>query len=211
MKRQENTDLNTLKPLMLMIFTVLLAQGCSLFRDKPPEYLDSQDGQSLQVPDDLDDVRFVSPILITGQQLRMPSGDELNPGPPRAASTGGGDIDAFLAWSAEGVYLKVEDVPESVASRLAAVIEQAGMNMLEPAAVGTHRFAYTHERMDNRGFFEKMLFWRNEEEPDYSGTYRLRLEADRRDTRVFLLDETGGAVETGAAEHVLGIFMDRMD
>lgn len=203
--------LKTPRPQLLLMLVVLLLPACSLFGDKDPEYLGSVDGTPLQVPEDLDQVRPVRPIVINAQELRMPSGDELNPGPPRAAATGGGsDTNAFLAWSSAGVYLKVDDTPDSVARRLGFVIERAGMTVIERSGEGRHRFEYLHPYVDERGFFSKMLFWRDAEGPNYSGTYRTRLEADGGQTRVYLLNDDGSQVGTSAAEHILGMFMERL-
>jgi uncharacterized lipoprotein len=195
---------------MLMSLAALPLSACSLLGDKPPEYLTSQDGKPLQVPEDLDEPRRLNPVLINVGQMRLPSGDELNPAPPRTVSTAGRDANAFLAWSAEGVYLKVEDTPASVARRLGFVIERSGMNMLERGDGGAYRFEYVHPITDERGFFGKLLFWRDNDAPDYSGAYRTRVVEDDGQARVYLLYDSGRAANTASAEHILGIFMERL-
>jgi len=200
------------RPVLPLILAALSISACSWYKDKPPEYLASEEGAPLEVPDDLDDVRTVRPIFIRGDKTRMPSGDELNPGPPRAANTqGGGEPNAFLAWSANGVYLMVKDSQASVAGRLGPVIENSGMSMLESNVEGRYKFEYTHPpRKDDRGFFQKMLFWRGDDAPDYSGTYVTYLEEDGDKTRVYLMNDTGRSANTNAAQHILGIFMERL-
>lgn len=186
-------------------------QGCSLFRDKEPEYLQSVDGAPLQVPEDLDEIRYERPIAIRIDAMRLPAGDELNPGPPRAVSTGGrGDTNAFMAWSADGVYLMVKDTPDSVARRLRFAIQRSGMSLTQSGEAGDHEFEYVHIRIDERGFFEKMLFWRSDAGPNHSGVYRTRLEQDGDHTRVYLLSNAGRPADTSSAEHILGIFMERL-
>ena len=203
--------LRMLRPIASLLIAVFLMQACSLFREKPPEYLASEDGAPLKVPDDLDAVRYVRPIAIGVEEMRMPSGDELNPGPPKVVSTGGGgDTNAFMAWSASGVYLMVKDTPESVARRLRFAIQRSGMNLLERDDAGEYLFEYIHLRTDDRGFFQKMLFWRKNDGPNFSGTYRTRLEPNGEQTRVYLMYGTGRAAVTGAAEYILGIFMERL-
>jgi uncharacterized lipoprotein len=203
--------LKIIRPVLLLMIAALSMTACSLFKDKPPEYVDSEEGAPLKVPEDLDAVRPVRPIMISVGEMRMPAGDELNPGPPRAAVTaGGGEANAYLAWSAAGVYLKVDDTPDSVTRRLGIAIERTGMNVLELGDQGQHRFEYAHTLPDDRGFFERILFWRNDELPNYSGTYETRLEADGEETRVYLMFDAGGAANTRAAEHILGIFMERL-
>jgi uncharacterized lipoprotein len=198
------------RPVLLLIAATLTLQACSLWRDKEPEYLSSQEGKPLHVPEDLDEVQSVRPIVINVPEMRLPSGDELNPGPPRAAATGGGDTNAYLAWSAAGVYLKVDDTPDSVGRRLGFVIERSGMHAVERSQEGMHHFEYSHPHSGERGFFSRLLFWRDDPGPDYSGVYRTRLEADGDQTRVYLLHDDGSRVDTDAAEHILGMFMERL-
>ena len=86
----------------------------------------------LQVPADLDEPNYPRPLVISAPAMRIPTGDELNPGPPRVVNTAGrGDANAFMAWSAAGAYLKVLDSRESVSRRLGFAIERSGMRMLE--------------------------------------------------------------------------------
>lgn len=194
-----------------LFLALALVQACSWFGDKPPEYVESEDGQPLQVPEDLDEPQFQSPIAITAPELRMPAGDELNPGPPRVVATAGRtDTNAFMAWSAQGVYLMVRDTPDSVARRLGFAIERAGMRLIDKDPGGQHRFEYHHARTDERSFWRKMLFWTDGKGPNYSGIYRTRMEADGEGTRVYLLFDSGEAATTDSAEHVLGIFMERL-
>ena len=76
---------------------------------------------------------------------------------------------------------------------------------------GAHKFEYSHLRVPReKGFFEKMLFWRNDLGPDYSGTYQVVIQPDGEASRVYLKFETGSPANTNAAEHVLGIFMERL-
>lgn len=203
--------LNDLKCAVLLVACLVLAQACSWFGDKPPEYVESRDGKPVQVPEDLDAPQHRSPIAITHPGMRMPAGDELNPGPPRVVATAGrSDANAFLAWSAEGVYLMVKDTPDSVARRLGFAIERSGMKVLEKGAAGRHRFEFYHVVYDERSFWQKMAFWRSDSGPNYSGIYRTRVEADGEDARVYLMFDTGESATTDSAEHILGIFMERL-
>jgi uncharacterized lipoprotein len=193
---------------------VILSAGlpaCSWFKEKPPEYVDAPEGEPLQVPETLDPPRYYAPIVVTHPGLRKPSSDELNPGPPRVASTGGGgDANAFLSWSAEGAFLQVGDTTESVQRRLKFVIERSGMRILDGADPGQYRFEYVHLTTDDRSFWQKMAFWNRGKGPNYSGIYRTRVVGDGEQARVFLLFDDGSSATTDAAEHVLGIFMERL-
>jgi uncharacterized lipoprotein len=190
---------------------IALLQACSWFRDKPPEYVESADGVEIVVPEDLDMPQYQNPISILHPDMRMPAGDELNPGPPRVVSTAGrGDANAYMAWSARGVYLLVRDTPDSVSRRLGFTIDRAGMKTLESQTDGEHRFEYYHIRHDERSWWRKMAFWNDGKGPNYSGVYRTHVEADGEDSRVYLLFDNGDSATTNAAEHVLGIFMERL-
>jgi len=185
--------------------------ACSLFKDKPPEYMVSREAEPLEVPSDLDAPRYPAPLLISAPEMRMPSGDELNPGPPRTVTTAGrGKANAWIAWSAEGVYLAVADSPASVDRRLGYAIERTGMRPLETDGEASHRFEYVHVRYDERSFWQKLAFWNDGKGPDYTGTYRAQLVPNGVDTRVYLYLDSGAPAPTSAAEHILGIFMERL-
>ncbi|MEM1412541.1 MAG: hypothetical protein AAGH19_09295 [Pseudomonadota bacterium] len=185
--------------------------ACSWFKEKPPEYLESREAEPLRVPEDLDAPVYRTPLVISAPEMRMPAGDELNPGPPRAVSTGGrGDANAYIAWSAEGVYLSVADSPESVYRRLGFAIERTGMRPLPAADSGDQRFEYVHIRYDDRSFWQKLAFWNDGKGPDYSGVYQARVTSDGGDARVYLQLDSGAPADTSAAEHILGIFMERL-
>ena len=83
------------------------------------------------------------------------------------------------------------------------------MTMLERDDTGAHKFHYTQTFLNEQGFFSSMAFWRDKP-VDYSGVFMTKLKADGGDTRVFLLFGTGQAVDTAGAEHILGIFMERL-
>ncbi|MFT5138708.1 MAG: putative lipoprotein [Lysobacterales bacterium] len=203
---------NYLKSALLLLILTGLLQACGMFRDKDPEYLASEDGEPLVLPEGLDTPRPVTPIVIRIAEMRTPSGDELNPLPPRAATTaGGGEANTFIAWSASGAYLAVNDTPESVSRRMRFTIERSGMNLLERDDENGHQFEYFQQpQVLEKSFWGKIKFWSKDYAPNYSGSYRLRLEPDGDNTRVYLKTITGESTGTNAAEHVLGIFMERL-
>jgi len=200
-----------LTALALTLFVVL--SGCSMFGNNEPEYVDSEELAILKVPQGLDDPRGQTPVLISVPEMRMPAGDELEPRPPRVVSTAGKqDANAHMAWSAEGVYLLVKDTPDSVARRLRFAIDRSGMTMMaRDDALGGHKFHYSQPKTnEQKGFFSKMAFWRSDPFVDYSGTFLTNIRADGQDTRVYLLFGDGKFVDTTGAEHILGIFMERL-
>ena len=197
----------------MLFILITVSSGCSTFRDKDPEYLASAEVPPLKIPPGLDNPTGPSPVLISVPEMRMPAGDELDPMPPRVASTSGKqDANAYLAWSPQGAYLMVKDTPDSVARRLRFAIVNSGMEMLEKGDSGTYKFHYTQAPVVNdEGFFSRMAFWRDRPETiNYSGTFMTSLRPDGENTRVYLLFGNGEACDTAGSEHVLGIFMDRL-
>lgn len=195
------------------IISVLLVvlSGCSWFGKNEPEYVASVEHEPLKIPAGLDRPQGTSPpVIISSPGMRKPVGDELEPLPPLVVSTAGKqDANSYMAWSAEGVYLFVKDTPDSVARRLRFAIERSGMTLLKHDDSGSHKFQYKQVMRTDKGFFSRLAFWRSDP-VDYSGTFMTRLKADGENTRVYLLFGTGEAVDTAGAEHVLGIFMDRL-
>ena len=194
---------------MLVLLVVL--SGCSWIGKGEPEYVASVEHEPLKIPEGLDRPQGTTPpVMIASPNMRKPAGDELEPLPPRVASTAGKTAtDVFLAWSAEGAYLFVKDTPESVARRLRYAIENSGMTMLERDDSGSHKFHYKQKMPENEGVFSSMAFWRDQPK-DYSGTFMTRLQEDGEDTRVYLLFGNGETVDTAGTEHILGIFMERL-
>ena len=197
-----------LKVFVLVLLTVLTA--CSWFGKDKVEYLESEEGRPLKIPAGMNAPTGSQPIVISVAKLRMPAGDELKPMPPRVVSTSGThDSNTHMAWSAEGAYLFVNDTTESVARRLGFAIERSGMEMLEKDAGGAYKFQYNDDHTYKEGFFHKVMFWRHDPQ-NYTGTYRLGLEADGKNTRVYLYEASGRSAETQASERILGIFMERL-
>jgi hypothetical protein len=214
--RPENTEnfinmINSLRLAALALAMMAVLSGCSFFGNNEPEYMESIEAEPLTIPEGLDTPAGPRPVVITVPLLRMPAGDELEPMPPRVVSTAGKqDTNTYMAWSAEGAYLMVKDSPESVARRLRFAIVNSGMTMLEQDDTGAHKFHYTQTFLGkDEGFFSSMAFWRDKP-VDYSGVFMTKLKADGGNTRVFLLFGTGNAVDTAGAEHILGIFMERL-
>jgi len=194
----------------IMLILIAVLSGCSLFGENEPEYVASVEVETLKIPPGLDEPNGPAPVVISVPHMRMPQGDELEPRPPRVVSTAGKqDTNAYMAWSAEGVYLLVKDTPESVARRLRFAIENSGMTMLKRDDSGSHKFHYKQNMDTDEGFFSSMAFWRDNP-ADYSGTFMTSIKADGKNTRVYLLFGTGEAVDTTGAEHILGIFMERL-
>lgn len=205
------TRLFTRSTVIALVLSPVLG-GCSMFGNKEPEYLASEEVAPLKIPEGLDKPRGLRPVLISVPSMRMPAGDELEPRPPRVVSTAGKKASyAYMAWSAEGVYLLVKAKPDVVSTQLAGVISQEDMEMLQQNdATGAHKFHYEQKVVDDRGFFSHMAFW--QDNPlNFSGIFMPQLLPDGDNTRVYLRFGDGGQVDTLGAEHVLGVFMDDLN
>ena len=213
-------ELMELKNMMISFYRtafvlILLAAlcGCRSFGNSDPEYLSSVEVAPLKIPEGMDMPRGDTPVIISVPQMRMPEGDELEPMPPRVVSTAGRqEANAYMAWSAEGAYLFVNDTPDSVARRLRFAIENAGMRLLiRDDETGAHKFHYKQTMPDDEGFFSNMAFWRSGSKTiDFSGTFMTNVQADGANTRIYLLFGNGERCDTAGSEHILGIFMDRL-
>lgn len=194
-----------------LVALVLCAAGCSWFGDDRPEYFDAEPSKPLEIPEGLDRPDTSTALTIAGQSPRAPETAELEPRPPRVIAATGGDADdqSQIGWTADGPYLYIEDSPESVARRMRFAIERSGMRLQQTAADGAHEFDYRHQPIDDEGFFESLLFWRDGV-PNFSGQYRLKLVPADDGTRMFVVGADGAPADPQAAEHLLVIFGERL-
>lgn len=184
--------------------------ACGLFGDRAPEYYGVQEPKALQVPEHLDTPSSSTALTIDREPVALPE-QPLETVPPRIITNASDkDSNTRMRWSADGIYILVEDSAESVQRRLAYVIERSGMRLRDPSPDGNYRFEYRHQPGgQDEGFFSKLAFWRDDG-PDYSGAYQALPESDGDKTRVYLKYADGGEVPMDVAEHVLGILKDRL-
>ena len=131
--------------------------------------------------------------------------------PPRiSATTSGIDSNSRLSWSSRGLYLLVEDTPDSVHRRLGLVIERSGMERVRIDEDGVYRFDYYQVFANEKGFFRKLAFWSRDKGEDYSGAYQTFTQPDGANTRVYIKYADGTDCEPDAAEHVLSVLGARM-
>jgi uncharacterized lipoprotein len=189
--------------------SALILSSCGIFGDDKPEYYGAAESTPLDIPEHLDPPSVDNALYIQSDPMPLPS-VELASMPPRITSTSTRDDDnSRFDWSAEGVYLLVEDSSDSVDRRLGLVIKRSGMVLLQPSADGNFRFEYYQRFEDERGFFSRMAFWREDAE-DYSGAYKTMTRPDGENTRVYLRYADDSECEPDAAEHVLAILRERL-
>jgi uncharacterized lipoprotein len=187
----------------------LLLAACSSDARKR-EYYDAVETPSLEIPEGLAQPVTGSALVINAPPLPLsPLGIETRP--PRISSTTSGlDSNSSFTWSAQGLYLIVDDTLDSVHRRLGLVIERAGMQRVRVDEKGVYRFDYYQSFEDEGGFFRKMAFWSRDKREDYSGAYQTYAEADGDRTRVYIKYADGTDCEPDAAEHVLDVIRSRL-
>ena len=148
---------------------MLIVSACSSDGRKP-EYYDVVESESLKVPDGLDMPVSSSALIIQYPMRPMPS-MVLDPMPPRISSTTSGIAsNSSLSWSADGMFLMVDDSIESAERRANLILERSGMKKITRDDEGIYRFEYYQVFGDgDGGFFSSIAFWRKDKTEDYSG------------------------------------------
>jgi uncharacterized lipoprotein len=196
--------------ILLPVLALLVATGCSS-KNRKPEYYDARETESLQIPEGLDKPASSSALVIRTEPMPL-SSFVLDPVPPRISSTTSGiDANSRLNWSAQGMYLLVEDTSESADRRLKIVLDRSDMKKIRLDDQGVYRFDYYQkfEGLDT-GFFDSMAFWRKDKREDYSGAYQIYTRPEGENTRVYIKYADGTDCEPDAAEHVLAVLGARL-
>lgn len=188
----------------------MLALAACSSGGKKPEYYNESETVSLEIPDGMSRPDSSSALVIQTPYMPPPS-MVLQDMPPRISSTTSGiDSNSRLSWSSQGLYLLVEDTPESVQRRLGIVIERTGMQQIRIDDDGVFRFDYYQTFDDVDGFISKLAFWNRENVEDYSGAYQTFIRPEGENTRVYIKYADGTDCEPDAAEHVLAVLGARM-
>ena len=195
--------------ILLTILAVLVVAACSS-KSKKPEYYDQIETTPLEIPEGMSTPDSSSALIIRTPHMPPPS-MILQDRPPRITSTTSGiDPNSRLSWSAQGIYLLVEDTPDSVQRRLAIVIERSGMQRVRIDVNSVYRFDYYQTFDKIGGFISKMAFWNKDNVEDYSGAYQIFATPEGENTRVYIKYADGTDCEPDAAEHMLQVLSERM-
>jgi uncharacterized lipoprotein len=204
-----NTGFTRYFTVLLTILAVLLAAACSS-KSKKPEYYNEFETASLEIPEGLSQPDSSSALVIQTPPMPPPTMILLDTPPRISSTTSGIDANSRLSWSAQGLYLLVEDTPESVQRRMGIVIERSGMQRIRIDDNGVYRFDY-YQTFDNiDGFLSKMAFWNRDQSEDYSGAYQTFAQPEGEHTRIYIKYADGTDCEPDAAEHVLAVLGARM-
>jgi len=204
MNEFKRTTVVLLSPVLLAAMT-----ACSSGQKKP-EYYDARETAPLEIPQGLSAPDRGKALIIATPSMPPPA-MVMETRPPRISSTTSGiDANSSLNWSAQGLYLLVEDTPESAHRRLGLVIERAGMQRIRVDDQGVYRFDYYQEFERPEGFFNRLAFWRRNDVEDYSGAYQVFVRPDGDRARVYIRYADGTDCEPDAAEHLLEVVRRRL-
>jgi len=192
------------------VVSVLLLAACSS-GEKRPEYYQAEEVAPLQIPEGLEKPDSETALVIASPKMPPPS-MVMETRPPRVSSTTSGlNSNSNFTWSSQGLFLKVQDTPDSAHRRLGLVIDRAGMEKVRIDDEGVYRFDYYQKYEDENGFFSKLAFWSRDKSEDYSGAYQLFVRPDSKDTaRVYVKYADGTDCEPDAAEHLLAVIRSRL-
>ncbi len=197
---------------LLILMVAGLVAGC-FGRDRRPIYVQSEEVPPIQVPAGLSlpDVRQTFDIPGTFLPELAAVGDESKP-PVVLSSAEAEASRSHIRFGPTGLYLEVEDEPDSVWRRLSFTLNRGGMNVREiNQEHRRYRFYLDHEPLEiRRTGLARFAFWRGDELVDYSGTYLAELREDGNRTRIVLLGEGGEIIEMERAEYVLSMLRERL-
>lgn len=195
---------------LLALLAAPLLGGCASDARKR-EYFAAEETPPLQLPEGMARPSSSSALVIGIPPVPL-SPTAMETRPPRISSTTSGlDANSRFNWSAQGLYLLVDDSAESAHRRLGLVIERAGMQRIRVDDEGVYRFDYYQDFSDpEKGFFSRLAFWSDDGAEDYSGAYQAYVEPDGEKARVYIKYADGTDCEPDAAEHVLDVLRARL-
>ena len=200
----------TTYPAVLLAALLLPVLGACAKGQKIPEYYGAQESSPLEIPEGLSKPDHSQALIINSPYMPPPS-LVMETRPPRISSTTSGiDQNSRLNWSARGLYLLVDDTPESAHRRVGFVIRNAGMERIRLDDEGVYRFDYYQTFEDQGGFWKSMAFWSRDKREDYSGAYQVFVQPEGESARVYIKYADGTDCEPDAAEHLLDVIRARL-
>jgi len=202
----------TIRIVSLAVFQALLLSLSACSSDgRKPEYYDAIETAPLKIPEGLDKPGSSVALVIDYPKIPLPAMEMITVPPRISSTTSGIDANSSLNWSAQGMYLMVNDTFESAERRAELVLERSGMKKITRDDKGVYRFEYYQVFGEgDGGFWNSLAFWRRNNAEDYSGAYQVYLEPDGENTRVYIKYADGTDCEPDAAEHVLAVLGARL-
>ncbi len=204
------------RTIFVLVMAIPLLLGGCFSRERQPVYVSSEEVQPIQAPAGLDQPNPRGTYDVPGYALPELAAQGGQERPPEVLPSAQAERSrSHIRFGASGLYLAVEDEPDSVWRRLGFSLNRGDMRLEQTSAEDRrYRFSFSHEaiRPEKSGFFSRLAFWSQPEPIDYSGLYMARVVEGERDgqTRVELLDADGSVVEMDRAEYVLARLRDRL-
>ncbi|MDZ7791607.1 MAG: hypothetical protein U5L08_14155 [Xanthomonadales bacterium] len=199
---------------VLLLAASLLLGGC-FNRERDPIYVSSEEISPIEAPSGLDQPNTRDTYDVPGYSLPelAAQGDQEQP-PEVQPSSVAERSRSQIRFGPTGLYLAVEDQPDSVWRRLGFSLDRGDMKVQQvDESERSYRFRLSHEPIRPEiGVFDRLTFWSSPEAIDYSGVYVARVagESDEGVTRVELLDAEGDVIEMDRAEFVLARLRERL-
>lgn len=206
--------IQTRNAFFIALATVLLLGGC-FNSERDPVYVSSEEVQPIEAPPGLDAPRTRDVFDVPGYSLPELAAQGEQERPPEVQPSSVAEQSRTqIRFGPTGLYLAVEDEPDSVWRRLGFSLNRGEMQVRE-AEQGQRRyvFRFDHEPIrPEQGLFDRLSFWSRPESIDHSGEYvaRVASQAENGITRVELLNTDGSVVDLDRAEFVLARLRERL-
>ncbi|NBB93721.1 MAG: hypothetical protein GVY32_11195 [Gammaproteobacteria bacterium] len=200
--------------LTLILASTLFLGGC-FNRDSRPIYVGSEEIDPIEAPAGLDQPRTRNIYEVPGYSLPELAAQGEPDRPPEVLPSEEAERSrSHIRFGPTGLYLAVEDQPESVWRRLGFSLNRGDMQVRqvrEQERRYTFRFSHEPIRPEKTGL-SRLAFWDRPDVIDYSGTYVARIADGSNEgvTRVELFEEDGSVVDLERAEFVLARLRDRL-
>lgn len=199
---------------IISLSTAFLLGGC-FNSEREPVYVASEEIDPIEAPEGLDKPSTRNTYDVPGYSLpELAAQGEPEKPPEVQPSSVAEKSRSQIRFGRSGLYLAVEDAPDSVWRRLGFTLNRSGMRVRQvDEDERRYEFSFSHEPIEpDVGFFDRLTFWSSPEAVDYSGEYVARVGDEVRDgvTRVELLDADGSVIELERAEFVLARLRERL-
>lgn len=200
--------------LILSLSTAFVLAGC-FNSERDPVYVASEEIEPIEAPPGLDQPSTRNIYDVPGYSLPelAAQGNPENP-PEVQPSSVAEQSRSQIRFGPKGLYLAVEDVPDSVWRRLGFTLNRGDMQVRQvDENERRYIFSFNHEPVQpDVGFLDRLTFWSSPDPVDYSGEYVARVGNKASDgvTAVELLDADGSVVELERAEFVLARLRERL-
>jgi len=199
---------------IISLATVVLLGGC-FGSGSDPVYVASDEIEPIEAPPGLDAPRTRNIFDIPGYSLPELAAQGNQERPPEVQPSSVAEKSrSQIRFGPNGLYLAVEDMPDSVWRRLGFTLNRGGMQVVQvDEDERRYVFSFSHEPVQaDVGLFDRLTFWSSPGVADYSGEYVARIAGETRDgvTRVELLDADGSVIEMERAEFVLARLRERL-